>query len=250
MQIVTNSLMTRYSRAGKGKVLVLLHGWGDSSAGLAALAVHFSRHFDVIALDLPGFGGTQAPPASWGLDDYSAFVRDFLRKVGVKRVYAFVGHSSGGAIAIRGLADGTLAADKLVLLASAGIRNEYKGRNAVLRILAKTGKVVTMPLPKTVKSRLRRKAYKTIGSDMLVAEHLQETFKRIVTDDVRADAAQLILPVLLIYGEDDEATPVWYAEQYHELMNESTLEILPGAGHFVHLDRPDDVQKAMAEFLQ
>ena len=242
--------MTRYSRAGKGRVLVLLHGWGDSSAGLQDLFAHFSKYFDVISLDLPGFGGTQAPPGAWGLDDYTTFVRAFLKKLGVTKVYAFVAHSNGGALAIRGLADGTLAADKLVLLASAGIRNEYKGRNRVLRILAKTGKVVTMPLPKTVKNKLRRRAYKTIGSDMLVAEHLQETFKRIITDDVRGDAAQLLLPVLLIYGEEDDATPVWYGEQYHELMNESTLEILPQAGHFVHMDRPDDVQKAMAEFLR
>jgi len=242
--------MTRYSRAGKGKVLVLLHGWADSSAGLKTLADRLAKHFDVIALDLPGFGGTQAPPEAWGLDDYTAFVRDFLAKLGVTQVHALVGHSNGGAIAIRGLADGTLAADKLVLLASAGIRNEYKGRNKALRILAKTGKVVTMPLPKRVKTKLRRNVYRTIGSDMLVAEHLQETFKRIVNDDVRADAAQLLLPVLLVYGEDDESTPVWYAEQFHELMNESTLEILPGAGHFVHLDRPDDVHKAVLEFLQ
>jgi len=132
----------------------------------------------------------------------------------------------------------------------AGIRNQYKGRNKVLRILAKTGKALTMPLPQTTKNKLRRKVYKTIGSDMLVAEHLQETFKRIVTDDVRADAAQLILPVLLIYGEEDQDTPLWYGEQYHELMNESTLEVLPHAGHFVYRDRPADVQKAIQEFLR
>jgi pimeloyl-ACP methyl ester carboxylesterase len=249
MQVVTQSLMTQYLRGGKGKVVVLLHGWGDSSAGLRSVYDYLSKNYDVITLDLPGFGATQAPPQAWGLDDYVAFVRDFLQKLGIKEVYAFVGHSNGGALAIRGLGNGTLQAEKLALLASAGIRNEYKGRNKALRILAKTGKLVTAPLPKAVQNKLRRKAYQTIGSDMLVAEHLQETFKRVVTDDVRADAAQLIMPVLLIYGEQDEATPVWYGEQYHELMNESTLEILPGAGHFVHLDRPRDVQKALTEFL-
>lgn len=173
-----------------------------------------------------------------------------MQKIDVKQVYAIVGHSNGGAIAIRGLAEGTLQAERLALLASAGIRNEYKGRNKALRILAKTAKLATKPLPQAIQEKLRRKAYKTIGSDMLVAEHLQETFKRVVTDDVRADAAQLAVPVLLIYGEQDEATPVWYGEQYHELMNESTLEILPGAGHFVHVDRRADVEKALGEFLR
>ncbi len=249
MQVVVDSLMTRYDRGGKGKVVVLLHGWADSAAGLRTLGNALQKNYDVIALDLPGFGGTQTPKQSWGLDDYVQFVQHFLKKIDAGKVYALIGHSNGGAMAIRGLADGTLRAEKLVLLASAGIRNEYKGRNRALRILAKAGKLVTSPLPIQIKKKLRRKVYKTIGSDMLVAEHLQETFKRVVTDDVRADAAQITLPALLIYGELDEDTPVWYGRQFHELMTDSTLEILPGAGHFVHIDRPDDVQKAIKEFL-
>src|SRR5690606_38998725 len=120
--------------------------------------------------------------------------------------------SNGGAIAIRGMARGWLSADNLVLLASAGIRGEYKGRVKALRLITKAGKALTTPLPKSVKQRLRKKVYATVGSDMLVAEHLQETFKKVVTDDVREDAARLALPTLLIYGDQDDATPVRYAE--------------------------------------
>jgi len=136
-----------------------------------------------------------------------------------------------------------------VLLASAGIRGTYKGRVKVLRYITKAGKALTMPLPTAIKRKLRRKVYKTVGSDMLVAEHLQETFKNVVTDDVRQDASQLTQPTLLIYGEQDEATPVWYGEAFHQLINGSTLEILPGAGHFVHIDRPAEVVRAIEGFL-
>jgi pimeloyl-ACP methyl ester carboxylesterase len=250
MQVVTNALMTQYQRAGKGRIVVLLHGWGDTAAGLKPVFEYLSKKYQVIALDLPGFGGTQMPSQPWGLDDYVSFVQAFLQKIGIKTVYGFVTHSNGGAIAIRGLADGRLQAERLVLLASAGIRNVYKRRNTALRIITKTGKLLTTPLPASVKKKLRRELYTRAGSDMLVAEHLQETFKRVVSEDVRPDAAQLSLPVLLIYGENDKSTPVWYGEQYHELMNDSTLEILPGAGHFVHLDRPNDVEKATMEFLK
>lgn len=249
MQVVVDSMLTQYRRKGKGKTVVVLHGWGDNSAGLGVLCDHLSKQYDVIAVDLPGFGGTVPPSTAWGLDEYAHFVKAFLQKIGVNTVRAFVGHSNGGAMAVRGLANGDLEAEKLVLLASAGIRNVYKGRNKALRIITKTGKLFTMPLPAAMKQKIRRKVYKTVGSDMLVAEHMQETFKRVVTDDVRADAAQLTLPVLLVYGEDDESTPVWYGEQFHELMPTSTLEILPGAGHFVHLDRPADVAYAIREFL-
>jgi len=107
-----------------------------------------------------------------------------------------------------------------------------------------------MPLPASVKRKLRRKVYDAVGSDMLVAEHLQETFKRVVTDDVRADAPKVAVPTLLLYGEADRATPVRYGEWFHELIEGSTLEVLPGAGHFVHLDRPHEVMRAIEEFLR
>lgn len=249
MQVIVDSILTHYVREGKGKTVVVLHGWGDNAAGLRGLCSSLSKQYDVIAVDLPGFGSTAAPGQTWGLEDYVVFVQHFLQKIQVSKTWAFVGHSNGGAMVIKGLANGQFAAERAVLIASAGIRNVYKGRNKALRIITKTGKLLTTPLPASVKKKLRRKVYQTVGSDMLVAEHLQETFKRVVTDDVREDAAKLSLPTLLIYGEADEATPIWYGEQFHELIDGSTLEVLPGAGHFVHLDRAPEVEKAVREFL-
>lgn len=235
---------------GDGRLIVLLHGWGDRAAGLRNLQLALAKHTQVIAVDLPGFGGTQAPADVWGLDEYAAFVGHFLTKIAAGPVQVIVGHSNGGAIAIRGLHNGSLHAKKLVLMASAGIRGEKKGRLKALQVVAKVGKAVTAPLPQAAKQTLRRNLYTAAGSDMLVAEHLQETFKRVVADDVRTDAAQLLLPALLLYGEQDTATPVWFGEAYHELLHDSTLEILPGAGHFVHLDRPAEVAKAITEFAR
>jgi pimeloyl-ACP methyl ester carboxylesterase len=250
MQVIVDSLLTTYVREGKGRVVLLLHGWGDQASGLRNLQQALAKKYDVIALDLPGFGGTQPPQKAWGLSDYAAFIEHFLEKIDAKDVYVVLGHSNGGAIAIRALSEGRFGAEKLVLLASAGIRGVYKGRLRVLRIATKFGKALTYPLPKSAKNRLRHKAYKTIGSDMLVAEHLQETFKKVVNDDVRADAAKLDMPTLLIYGEEDEQAPPWYGETYRQLINHSTLEILPSAGHFVHLDRPQEVTRAIQEFIQ
>jgi pimeloyl-ACP methyl ester carboxylesterase len=248
MQVVVDSLLTQYETLGTGKLVVLLHGWGDSAKGLQGLQRALAKKFQVVAVDLPGFGGTEAPEGIWGLDDYAVFVAHFLQKIGAKKVHMLIGHSNGGAIAVRGLARDILQADKLALLASAGIRGEYKGRVKALRILTKAGKAFTTPLPKSVKQKLRKKVYATVGSDMLVAEHLQETFKKVVTDDIREDARSISQPTLLVYGEDDESTPVKFGELLHENIDGSTLEILPGAGHFVHIDRPEPVIKAIEEF--
>jgi len=250
MHVVVDSLLTSYEVMGKGEVVVLLHGWGDRAAGLRGLQATLSDRRQVIAVDLPGFGGTQAPPEAWGLDEYAAFVGHFLEKIDAKPVQAFVGHSNGGAIAIRGIAQGSLQTDRLVLLASAGIRGEQKGKVGVLKMVAKAGKIASAPLPARAKNSLRRKLYQTAGSDFLVAEQLQETFKRIMQDDVRMDALKLHVPTLLVYGEQDMETPVRFGELFHELIADSTLEVLPGAGHFVHLDRPTEVVRAIEEFVR
>jgi pimeloyl-ACP methyl ester carboxylesterase len=249
MQVIVDALLTHYEQAGTGKTVVLLHGWGDSVDGLRGLRTHLARSYRVIALDLPGFGATQTPSQAWGLDDYGQFVEHFLTKIGAGDIWAVIGHSNGSAIAIRSIGRGWLAPERVVLLAAAGIRGEYNGRNKAFRVLAKTGKAVTKPLPKPIQTKLRKQFYTSIGSDMLVAEHLQETFKRVVTDDVREDARQILVPTLLIYGEADTQAPVSYGERYHELIPNSTLEVLPGVGHFVHIDRPQVVNTAITRFL-
>lgn len=249
MQVIVDALLTHYEQAGVGKTVVLLHGWGDSLEGLKGLRTKLSKTYHVIALDLPGFGTSQASPEAWGLDDYGQFVADFLKKIDATQVWAVIGHSNGGAIAIRSIARGWIEPERIVLLAAAGIRGEYKGRNRAYRVVAKTGKLASKPLPKAIQNTLRKKLYTTIGSDMLVAEHLQETFKRVVTDDVQDDASHILIPALLIYGEADTQAPVWYGERYHELIANSTLEVLPSVGHFVHLERPEVVDKAIERFL-
>lgn len=248
MQVVVNDLMTNYTRAGKGKVVLLLHGWGDTARGLASIAQYLKNDYDVVSLDLPGFGGTQTPAEAWGLTNYADFVTAFCKKLGLN-VYALIGHSNGGALAIRGLAKESLHADKLVLLASAGIRGEYKGRVKALRYVVKAGKLVTLPLPSKYKKKLQQKVYKTVGSDMLVAEHMQETFKKVVADDVRRDAAQVTIPTLLLYGEDDTATPPAWGRLLHGQIQGSRFEIVKDAGHFLHLDRPRQVEELVEEFL-
>src|SRR6185437_2487801 len=100
MQVVVDSLLTEYARVGKGKTVVILHGWADSSKGWVAQAEKLGERFDVITVDLPGFGGTQMPDSAWGLNDYAKSVGQFLAKIRAKP-FAVIGHSNGGAIAIR-----------------------------------------------------------------------------------------------------------------------------------------------------
>jgi pimeloyl-ACP methyl ester carboxylesterase len=250
VNVVVDNLLTTYKLAGKGKLVLLLHGWGDSSAGLADLQKRLAGEYEVLALDLPGFGGTQMPDSVWDLDNYARFVEAVLKKLKLGQPYAVIGHSNGGALAIRGLSLGALKADKLVLLAAAGVRTNSRLKRFVLKIVAKTGNVATFWMPERHRRALRKRLYGAAGSDMLVAPHLQDTFKKTVRQDVQADAAALKLPALLIYAAADKAIPLADGKQYNQLIKGSRLEVIKDAGHFVHNEQPEKVTGLIKEFLQ
>lgn len=249
MNIVVDNLLTNYQLTGKGPLLLLLHGWGDNLKGLSGLSKELSGHYKVLAVDLPGFGGTQPPKAVWGLDEYAGFVDSLLKKLDLKQPYAVIGHSNGGALAIRAISLGRLRPQKLVLLAASGIRSGASAKRVLLKIVAKTGNLATLWMPERYRRALRQSLYGVAGSDMLVVPQLQETFKKTVRQDVQADAAKLDLPTLLVFGRADRAVPLADGRAYNRLIKNSKLEIIDDAAHFAHLDQPAAVKAKIEEFL-
>ncbi len=250
MQIVVDGLLAHYELSGKGKLVLLLHGWGDNVRGLGGLSRSLAKRYQVLAVDLPGFGSSQAPQGVWNLDDYARFTGALLNKLELRPLYAVVGHSNGGALAVRGVSLGLLKPQKLVLLAASGIRTGGGARRFILKIIAKTGDLATIWLPERYRQALRRSLYGAAGSDLLVVPELQETFKKTVRQDVQAEAASITIPTLLIYAEDDRAVPPADGRQYQRLIKGSRLEMLAAAGHFVHQDQPAKVESLIAEFLK
>ena len=250
MNVVVDNIITNYSAVGEGPVVLLLHGWGDNSQTFSVLQNTLGPHFKVIALDLPGFGHTGAPPSTWNLDSYAHFVKKFLEKLGDHEVYAIIGHSNGGAIAIKGLGTTVLNAKKLILLASSGIRNRHSKRRLIFKAIAKTGKVLTFWMSDFQKKRFRKKLYGIAGSDLLVAPHMEETFKVTVRQDIQEDAKKIIQPSLLIYAEKDASVPLADGQKLAGLISNSKLVEIPGADHFLHQTAEDQVNKLIVEFLE
>jgi pimeloyl-ACP methyl ester carboxylesterase len=249
MQVIVDKLLTHYREAGKGKTILLLHGWGDSAATFDELIKALAGEYRLLAPDLPGFGATQPPPQTWGLNEYAAFVGDWLKKIGAPELYAIIGHSNGGAVAMTGLADNDLRAKKLVLLASSGIRGESAAGKRLKTSLVKTGKLLSAPLPAAAKKKLKRRVYEASGSEALLFPHLEDSFKKIVAQDIREDAAKLDIPTLLIYGTADDVTPVRHGEMIAGSLKDSRLETITSAGHFVHCDAKEPVELLIRKFL-
>lgn len=250
MQVVIDGLLTHYEQSGhKGRRLLLLHGWGDRLETFDTLVAALGKSYRITRLDLPGFGTTEPPKVTWGLGDYAKFIDQFVHKLSLTPD-VIVGHSNGGALAIVISAQQTKYPKQIVLLASAGIRNRHGLRRVIWKLVAKLGKVVTFWLPTRYKKRLQKRFYGTIGSDMFVAPHLQETFKRTVAEDISNIANQIDIPTLLIYGKHDRATPLdEVGEPLRMAIPSSKLEVIPGADHFVHQRAPEQVARLIREFV-
>src|SRR6185369_16382491 len=145
MNIVVHGLLVNYSDSGDpaAPAVVMLHGWGASSQNFDALAGRLSGQFRVVQLDLPGFGGTQAPATAWHIQDYAAFVAAFLDKLAITRLDAGIGHSFGGRVLIKAAGRGLIQPARVILMGSAGIKHSDTVRNRVFKVVAKAGKAVT-----------------------------------------------------------------------------------------------------------
>ncbi len=161
-----------------------------------------------------------------------------------------MGHSFGGRVAIKGVGSGVLKPKKLVLIAAAGLAKRRTLKNHILAGFAKAGRVITSIPPLSFwQNTLRRKLYGALGSDYFSAGSLKETFKKVVSEDLSEHAARIKIPTLLIWGRDDASTPLSQAERIHDHIEHSQLDIVIGAGHFVHKEKPADVAKFITAFL-
>lgn len=249
MKLIVDGLAIEYQSEGKGKVVLMLHGWQSACGTFDKITTKLKAKFRIVRLDLPGFGASEMPDKPWKLDDYIDFVNEFLKKLKIKNVEILVGHSMGGRIAIKAVGSGQLRPKKLVLIGSHGIRESKRLRNRVFWLAAKAGKVATYPLPARYKERLRGRLYKTAGAgDYINAGALKKTFSNIIKEDIRPEAVMISTPTLLIYGQNDTQTPPHYGKTFQKLIEGSKLEIIPDTGHHTHEEEPRQVADLILNF--
>lgn len=249
MNVIINDIAVEYRDDGDGPVMLFLHGWQDDLHTFDAIAETLKNKWRIISVDLPGFGMSEMPKFAWDLAAYAEFVKDFVEKLSITPDI-LVGHSFGGRIAIKAVATKLLYSRKLILLASAGISKTNTPRNLFFAAIAKMGKLITLIPPFYFwRNQLRRKLYAWTGSDYLQSGPLlQGIFLNIIKEDVRFIAAQINIPTLLVWGKQDTETPISDGKRLAEIIPDATLEIIPGAGHFIHRQYPARVAELIQNF--
>lgn len=249
MKVIVQNLSTEYQDCGTGRVILLLHGWKDSLATFDALVPYLAENFRVVRLDLPGFGATQFPQSNWNLESYAQFVEAFIAKLQLD-VYALVGHSFGGRIAIKGVSEKKILPKKLILIASAGIITQKTIAKRIIRFATKIGNMVFFVPPLSFfKTSVRKRLYALLGSDYETAGALQPIFLNVIDEDLQKAASTIKIPTLLIWGQKDTQTPLAYADTFNKSIIDSKLEVIPDGTHFVHREFPDMVLHKFEAFL-
>ncbi len=255
MKVIVNKLAVEYADEGNGPVMLFLHGWNTDLHTFDALTAELSRDFRIARLDLPGFGGSELPKESWGVGEYSIFVKDFCEKLDITPV-ALLGHSFGGRIAIKAVARGIFTPEKLILLGSAGVARRTVARVITTSIVAFKNFARFIPSSNFFYAKgrffLRRLGgfYQQRESDYHAAGALKSTFLKVIAEDLSPEAKKISIPTLLIWGEDDTATPLSEGKRLRELIIGSTLKVIAGASHFVHQEKPSQVSTLVREFLR
>jgi pimeloyl-ACP methyl ester carboxylesterase len=256
----------RYLAAGEGEPLLLVHGLGGAAANWLALAPLLLATRRLLVPELPGHGGSSALPAAPSLNAYADRLGLVLEHEGLASA-GVVGHSLGGAIALRLSIRRPDAVSALVLAGAAGISSGTRNARYALTItgIVKPGRKLAPHRRRIARSdTLKRLVFGRWGASdppALPAE-LAEAFlsgparhtdtvsaaKALVRDDPRAHLDRVRCPSLVLWGARDNQLPVEDAFDYARRLR-ARLRVIADCGHLLIGERPDACADAIEDFL-
>lgn len=252
MKIEINNKKINYEVSGKGKNVILLHGWLASLETMAPLARHLEKNFKVYSVDIIGFGKSELPDKPLNTDDFGNFLNEFIEKLNIDNPI-LIGHSNGGRIIINYAGRNLGEINKIVLIDSAGIVPKRKPKYYIKMYTFKFLKNIFKLLPKTeMTDNIKQRTLEKFGSSDYKnsPEVLRKTMSIILNEDQKYLMPNIKAPTLLIWGDKDTATPIQDGKTMEKLIPGSGLVIYEGAGHFSYLDKLSNCLIVLDEFFK
>lgn len=268
-----------YTALGTGQPILLIHGFGASIGHWRKnISVLAEAGYRVFAIDLLGFGGSDKPPLDYSMELWEEMLADFWQ-THIQAPTVFVGNSIGALLALIMLANHPEMASAGVLLnAAGGLNHRPEELNLPLRlVMGAFTKLVSSPSlggfvfnQVRQKPRIRNTLYQVYGDRTAVTDELvdllyepscdpgaQKVFASILTAPPGPSPDELLpritQPLLVLWGEADPWTPITGSVPYQTLATEEPQRVrfipLPGAGHCPHDECPDQVNRAILDWL-
>jgi pimeloyl-ACP methyl ester carboxylesterase len=252
-----------YVDEGQGPAIVLIHGLGGCLYNFRYNIAALSEWFRVVALDLKGFGYSDRPPdADYSQTAQAELVADFMERLGVGRA-AVLGHSLGGAIALRLASLFPERVDRLILVASAPPSRLVPPLGGVaLQPILRLGTALVLHQPGLREVVLRSGFYEPSFVTPEMLEEFRrfsrirgstEAIVRVLVDSARdepLDLARIRQPTLLLWGDGDRAVGLRIARWFLAQLPDARLRVIERARHMVIEERADESNAAILSFLQ
>lgn len=252
-------------RSGEGEPVVLLHGFGGSTYSWRHVAAALADEYLLIAVDLNGFGYTERSrgPAAYTVAGQLALVVGVMDALGLDSAHV-AGHSYGGALALHLAWRHPDRVRSVTLVDSAGVAYPWERRHASAAITPLTYLFV--------RTRAIKRDAVVVGLERSFADDSRITpelvdayYERIRIEGVsRAfrgltvptseprdlpDLARLDLPVLIVWGAEDELTLPEAGREAAEIIPGAEFELLDGVGHLPLEESPGKLAELMRAFL-
>lgn len=246
-----DGVTVKYTDNGVGQPVVLMHGWGCDHTTVASIeAAAISADCRVINVDFPGFGESTEPPEPWGVEQYTRMIEALVAAEGLTAP-TLIGHSFGGRVGI--LYSSRNPVTKLILVDAAGVkpRRSLKYYYKVYKFKAFKHLSRLILGRRRAEELIERRRAKAGSSDYGQASPMmRRILSKVVNEDLCGVMPDIKAPTLLIWGENDTATPIGDARKMERLIKGSGLVSFPGCGHYSFLDNPRQFAAVLQSFLR
>jgi 3-oxoadipate enol-lactonase len=243
--------------SGEGTPLFLFHSLLSDRASFDAIAPELARSHRVIVPELPGFGGSKA--VSGGLAAVADRMAEAVRDAAASQQPIVLGNGYGGFVALQMAIRHSDIASKLIL-ADCGAAFSEEGRQAFRNMAAASKAKGLAAITDVAMRRLFAPEFQAAQPDLMAGrreaflktdpEVLQAACAQLAELDLRPELSKVKMPVLVLVGEHDEATPPPMSHELAALLPNARLTILTGCAHLPQLQAPQAFLDAIAHFLK
>ncbi len=244
-------LKIHYLEQGSGPDVLMLHGWGASAESFRSIIGALQDRCHIVALDFPGCGESDLPNKPLDINDYVFLVLEFCNKLNLDNPI-LIGHSHGCRVIMKMCGTGLMSPPKIVFIDGAGLKPKFNLKKSVKVATFKTiRKVFELPVFGQKGKDIVSKARSHFGSaDYSSApEVMRKTMVKLVNDDMTPYVPYITASTLLIWGENDTATPLYMAHKLEKMIKDCGLCVIKGTGHWSFAEKPLEVNAILRSFI-
>ena len=252
-----HGLLVAYQRTGEGPALVLLHGFTHDSRAWRPQVENLSEQFTVVTWDAPGAGQSSDPPDEFGIADWADCLAGVLDHAEIQRAH-IIGLSWGGLLAQEFYRRHSVRVLSLVLADTyAGWKGSLHETVSQERLSAclqdaslPPGEFILRYLPGMFSQSVAQEVREELAG--IMSDFHPTGFRLMASALAHADTRDLLprirVPTLLIWGDEDERSPLTVADQFVKEVPKAKLAVIIGAGHVSNLEAPIQFNVHVSEF--